>query len=313
MKKINKIILAVIAAILAVAIVCTGIVFWYYPRYRHLMVKNISPEKSDFGVNIDIRDLEKGEIRAMSCNVRCKTPSDLLKKSWYYRAPLIANNIKNEKPTVIGFQEVTVSQYAYLILTLPQYDSVIRYRDDSMIKEGTPIFFRKDLYELKDKGSFWLSATPEKMSKDWGAACYRICSYVILTDRATGKDFVVFNTHLDHVSDKARINGINVVLDKIKQFGSMPAILMGDFNAEEDTKTYRSATENFDDVKYLTNDTMKSCTFQNYGKELDSDCIDYIMVSKDDFIINSYKVVTTTYDGVYPSDHFQLVASMKLK
>ena len=93
----------------------------------------------------------------------------------------------------------------------------------------------------------------------------------------------------------------------------MPAILMGDFNAEEDTKTYKSATENFDDVKYKTKDTMKSCTYQNYGKDLDSDCIDYIMVSKNAFNINSYKVVTTTYDGVYPSDHFQLVSSMELK
>ena len=313
MKKVFKIILIVLAVILAVAIVATSIVFWYYPKYRHDMTNDIGPEKSYFGVDVDVTGLKKGEIRAMSCNIRTKTPSDLLKKSWYYRAPLITKNIKNEKPTVIGFQEVTVSQYAYLVLSLPQYDSVIRYRDDSPIKEGTPIFFRKDLYELKDKGSFWLSDTPEEMSKDWGAACYRICSYAILTDKATGKDFVVFNTHLDHVSDKARINGIEVVLDKIEEFGSMPAILMGDFNAEEDTKTYKSATENFDDVKYKTKDTMKSCTYQNYGKDLDSDCIDYIMVSKNAFNINSYKVVPTTYDGVYPSDHFQLVSSMELK
>ena len=46
------------------------------------------------------------------------------------------------------------------------------------------------------------------MSKDWGAAHYRICSYVILKDNTTGKEFVVFNTHLDHESEEARINGI---------------------------------------------------------------------------------------------------------
>ena len=48
--------------------------------------------------------------------------------------------------------------------------------------EGCPIFYSTEKFELEDKGSFWLSETPEVMSKDWGAACYRVCSYVILKE-----------------------------------------------------------------------------------------------------------------------------------
>lgn len=52
--------------------------------------------------------------------------------------------------------------------------------------------------------------------------------------------------------------------------------------------------------------------YQNFGKSLDRECIDYIMISKTGFEVNSYKVVTTTYDGVYPSDHFPIVTALTL-
>ena len=264
-------------------------------------------------VSVAGSELKDGEIRVMSCNLRCKNTSDLGKKSWYYRADLIMKNIQSEYPGIIGFQECTKYQYPYLCESLPEYDSVITYRDDSKNAEGCPVFYRKDLYTLIDKGSFWLSETPDEMSIDWGSACYRICSYVVLEEKESGKQFAVFNTHLDHISEEARINGIKVVLDKIEQFGGMPSVLMGDFNAEEDSETYRSAVENFSDTKYLTEKTMTSATYQNWGKALDNDCIDYVMVSKSGFTVNEYKVVQTTYDGVYPSDHFPLSVSLNLK
>ena len=87
---------------------------------------------------------------------------------------------------------------------------------------------------------------------------------------------------------------------------------MGDFNAEEDSETYRAVTENFLDAKYQTENTMTSCTYQNFGEALDRNCIDYFMISKEGITVNSYKVLTDTYDGVYPSDHFQLFTSLTL-
>ena len=299
MKKFLKILLSSIAVIL-VLVICFGVAFyWYYPHYKS--------SKTD----VALQDIyHENQLKVMSCNVRCLNPMDLGKKSWFYRADLIIKGIQDNQPDVIGFQEVTKWQYDYLCDSLGVFDSIITYRDDAFNSEGCPIFYRSDIYTLIDKGSFWLSETPEVMSKDWDAACYRICSYARLKDNATQIEFVVFNTHLDHVSDEARINGINVVLDKIEEFGGIPAVLMGDLNAEEDSETYKSATENFLDVKYQTENTMTSCTYQAWGEQLDRNCIDYIMISKTGFKVNSYKVLTDTYDGVYPSDHFSLVSSL---
>lgn len=301
MKKVLKIAgLSLLALILVAAIGLAGSMFFYYPHY----VKCRSAFETDAP--------EDGKIHIMSCNVRCISPLDFGKKNWFYRADLLVRGIKNSNPTVIGFQEATKWQYAYLQESLPAYDSVITYRDKMFNSEGCPVFYRSDLYNLVEKDSFWLSETPEKMSKDWGAACYRICSYVILEEKTSGRQFVVFNTHLDHVSDEARIKGIGVVLDKIRQFGSLPSVIMGDFNANESSETYKNATGNFLDAKYQAKKAMTGCTYQNWGAALDMANIDYFMISKTGFTVDEYRVITDTYDGVYPSDHFPIYTVLEL-
>lgn len=302
MKKSLKILLSVVSVILVLSITFLASFYWYYPHYKEM--------KKEIAIQEIYRE---NELRVMSCNVRCISPTDLGKKSWFYRADLIMQGIEKEQPSVIGFQEVTKWQYSYLCDTLSSYDSVITYRDDAFNSEGCPIFYRSDIYTLIDKGSFWLSETPDVMSKSWGAQFNRVCSYVILKDNATGTEFVVFNTHLSHVSDEARINGIQVVLDKIAEFGSKPAVLMGDLNTKEDSETYKSVTKNFYDTKYQTTNTMTSCTYQDWGEQLDRECIDYVMISKQGLKVNSYKVVTDTYDGVYSSDHFPLSVSISFE
>ena len=41
-------------------------------------------------------------------------------------------------------------------------------------------------------------------SSDWQSACVRVANWVRLTDRDSGVQFRVVNTHLDHVSQAAR-------------------------------------------------------------------------------------------------------------
>lgn len=297
----KKVLLSVAAALAALLIAAVVVLGWYFPRY----LKNKEA--------LALQPAQDGSVTMMSCNVRCLTPMDLGKRSWFYRADLLMADIRGQAPGIIGFQEVTSWQYDYLVDVLPGYDSVIDYRDKSIIAEGCPIFYNTALYELKDKGSFWLSETPDVMSKDWGAAHYRICSYVILRERMSQREFVVFNTHLDHVSDEARIKGIGVVLDKIAQFGHLPAVIMGDFNALEGSQTYQSATEHFLDSQYAAAETMQGHTYQNWGNPEKYKRLDYFMISKEGWNALSYAVVQPVHDGVYATDHCPIVLHLTLE
>ena len=92
----------------------------------------------------------------------------------------------------------------------------------------------------------------------------------------------------------------------------MPCVIMGDLNDFESSVTYTSATELFDDAKYKTDDTDSGATYQDFGKELDGENIDYFFISKTGIAVSQYKVIRTTYDGVYPSDHFPIRLKMNL-
>ena len=300
-KGVKRILMSILCIVLAALLCFAALELFYYPHYLSHRKEITVNESSESGITI------------ISSNVRTFSPGDLMKKSWFYRADILVNSLAEQNPDIIGFQEVTKMHYRYLCATLKGFDNVIAYRDKSMMPEACPIFYRQSKFNLIDKGSFWLSETPETMSKDWGAMCYRICSYVILENKSDGKQFVIFNTHLDHVSDEARIKGIGVVLKKIEQFGSLPCLIMGDFNAKEDSETYRNATENFLDAKYQTKNTMKGATYQGFGTQLNSENIDYFMISKTGLKVNEYKILNKPVNGVYTSDHFPIYLNVELQ
>ena len=302
MRTVGKVLRKLLGLVLLVVLIGAVVLGFFVPKYL------LSKESYDVSNKPD-----DGKITIVSANARCYTPGDLFKKSWFYRAPLLVRTLADAAPDIIGFQEVTWLHRSYFDRALQGYDYVLDYRDDSFLSESCPIYFNTNKFTLTDKGSFWLSETPETMSKGWNAAHYRICSYVILTQKADGKQLVVFNTHLDNVSEEARINGIQLVLEKIKVFGGMPSVIMGDFNAEETSLTYAAATKLFDDAKYQTEDTDSGSTYHGYGMDWSYDNLDYFMISKTGIGVESYKVLRNTFNGTYPSDHYPIRLIMTLQ
>ena len=291
-----------VLSIIAILLVCVITIFCI-----HLPTYLLSNDTAILGESND------GTMTIMSANVRCLSPEDLFERSWFNRAGLILEDINTVQPDIVGFQEATFVHYDYLKKVMVGYDSEMAYRDDFVLSEGCPIFWRTDKYEKIDSGAFWLSETPEVMSKDWGSEHYRICVYVILRDLDTGKEFAVFNTHLDHTSDLARINGIQVVLDKITEFGDIPAYLMGDLNAKENSETIQSTKDNFDDAKLIAGKTDDSPTFHGWGEAADPRRIDYIMISKGDAEVIEYGVLNNLHDEGYSSDHNAIYIKTKIK
>ncbi len=273
--------------------------------------------KKQYSSDIPVFDIGKtfdpSCITVVSANVRCYTEGDKGKRNWFYRAPFTVQTLINSNADIIGLQEAMHIHYDCIKEALGGYGSFIEYREECENPEGCPIFYNLSKFELLDKGSFWLSETPDRISISWGAACYRICSYAILRQKSDGKELAVFNTHLDHVSEEARVKGIRLILKKLEEFGGMPCIIMGDLNDFENSVTYKSATELFDDAKYKTDDSDSGATYHEWGELPDYENIDYFLISKSGIEVLQYRVIRTTYDGVYPSDHYPIMIKIKIE
>lgn len=253
------------------------------------------------------------DITAMNFNVRCLAFEDLGDKTWFNRAPLIITQIAQNDPDIICFQEVTHIHEGYLNKALKGYGKVTKYRQNGLLAESTPIYYNLNKFDLVDSGGFWLSKTPEKMSKDWGSR-YRVCAYAILEQKSDKRRFVVFNTHLDDKSEEARIKGIELVISKIKEFGNMPAMLFGDMNDAYGSPTYIAAAEAFDDSREIASTTEPNRnTYHAYGKKETNSAIDYCFLSKDCFDVSLYHVIAEKVYGKYASDHYAVKVVLRLK
>ena len=183
-------------------------------------MKKYSAEIPSFDIG---KAYDKSCITVVSANVRCYTTGDRGKKNWYYRAPYTVQTLIDANADIIGLQECMQVHYDCISNALGGYGSFIDFRDDGDNPESCPIFYNLSKFELIKNGTFWLSETPEKISISWGSACYRICSYAILRQVSDGKELAVFNTHLDHVSEEARVKGIRLILRSWKNSEVCPA------------------------------------------------------------------------------------------
>lgn len=249
------------------------------------------------------------DIVIMSFNIRCVNKFDKGVRHYKARMPYIRKILEKENPDIIGFQEVKVKQHKYLLKVLKEYDYVYKRRDDSKDGEANPIFFKRKRFICNIKETFWLSDTPQVMSNTFGGKRFRICCYIKLKDKETGKELYIFNTHLDHVNPEARIKGMRLIKKIIKRLKlDVPYLIVGDMN-----DSYKSAPINelLSDLKDASkfNKKDKEFTFHDYGRNRKK--IDYIAISKGIKQLD-YKVITTKFNDIYPSDHYPIEVTIKI-
>jgi endonuclease/exonuclease/phosphatase family metal-dependent hydrolase len=251
-------------------------------------------------------------------NLRYDNPADT-GNLWINRAPVIAALLRFHDFDILGTQEGYKNQLDDIIAALPQYTYYGLGRDDGKEKgEHSAIFYKKDDFILLTKGDFWLSQTPEIPGLGWDATCCnRICSWVYLQHKKSGKKFYVFNVHYDHQGVVARKESSKLILQKIKDIaGDGPVLFTGDFNGSHNSEWYKTIAnsgrlkDTYTEVKYPY---ANNASHNGFGKTKDSnDIIDHIFITKH-FTAGKWGLLTDTYHGKYPSDHFPVLAQVTLK
>lgn len=263
-----------------------------------------------YGSMKPIQTKDNENIVIMSFNVRCISTNDSGIRDYRVRMPYIREVLEKENPDVVGFQEVKVKQFKYLVRILKNYDYVYQKRDDRKGGEANPVFFKKNRFDCDVKRTFWLSDTYEFMSNTFGGKCIRICSYIHLKDLKSEKGFYVFNTHLDHMGAEARIKGVKLIKKIIGELnvGDDPHLIIGDMNDYYGSEPINELFTNYKDASKF-NHKENETTFHNYGTE--NKKIDYIALSKNITQLD-YQVVTTKFGDIYPSDHYPIEVVIKL-
>ena len=179
------------------------------------------------------------KLRVMSFNIRNSGARDG-ERNWKNRQELFSAAVRAFNPDLLGTQEVLADQYDDLHRMFPDYTMAGVAREDGKRKgEWAAILYWTDRFEVLASGNFWLSETPDVVgSKGWDAALARICTWVRLRDRITGRTFLQANVHFDHIGKVARVRSAELLVERLPRLAEdAPVILMGDFN---DTGGWRS-------------------------------------------------------------------------
>lgn len=266
--------------------------------------------------SLQVFSLIAQDASIMTYNIRLDVASDG-ENAWPNRKTFFIQQLKFYEPDIIGFQEVTPNQLLEIATELKDYHYVGKGRELDNQGESSNIFYKKEKFQLKDSGTFWLSDTPDKVSMGWDAACNRVCTYALLHDKKMNRSFYVFNTHLDHIGEVARTQGLELIVRKIEDINKkkLSVFLIGDFNTTPDTERIKWLNSKMNNTKTISQNTSfgPSGTFNGFKHhEAVKLEIDYIYLSKTSkFKVLKHAILSDSKDLRYPSDHLPVMVFFK--
>lgn len=246
--------------------------------------------------------LPPAEFNIATYNIRLPAHSDSVAgNGWGTRLPHLAGLIRFHDFDIFGTQEGVCHQLDSLKSRLPGYEYIGVARDDGKRNgEHAAIFYDTAIFEVLDHGDFWLSETPDRPSLGWDAACRRVCTWGHFIHKPSGREFLYFNLHMDHIGVKAREESVALIKRKIKDFHikGLPVFLSGDFNIDQNNPLIAGICDDgiFKD-SYLSAGYVyePNGTFNNFNpRGFTASRIDHIFVSPDVEVVK-YGILTDTY------------------
>ncbi|MFB9277498.1 endonuclease/exonuclease/phosphatase family protein [Cohnella cellulosilytica] len=252
--------------------------------------------------------------KIMTFNLRLNVASDG-ENAWPNRVKAAAEAIKRHDADIVGIQEGLLPMLRDLEPLLPEYAWVGEGREGGEQGEYSAIFYKRGKWKAEEVGGFGLSETPGKLgAMSWNTACPRMCTWARFKS-AAGEELVVFNTHLDHLSDEAQTKGMELIRRRIERFREttvLPVVLTGDFNVGPE----HAVVSGLERAGYLNAYSVLpegvrgvGRTFHDFLGGEPGEPIDYVFASPDLAIVG-VEVDRGQYDGRYPSDHYPVIAEV---
>lgn len=247
-------------------------------------------------------------ITVMTFNLRYDKPDPGIQQ-WEKRFTAIASLIQHYQPDLLGTQEGKIHQLGDLQSLLPEYQYIGGDRTGTGKGEHCAIFYKHQVLKLEETQDFYLSDTPEiPGSITWGNRLPRMATWGTFSIHSDPISITIVNTHLDHENAKARDLGAALVNEKLTQFSDENYLLLtGDFNTSPHNaarKVFANNPKIQDSLSSIPLEKQK--TFHNFTGSA-WDAIDTIYCDRR-FQIQQITIDDKQWDGLWPSDHFPVIA-----
>ena len=252
------------------------------------------------------------KIKIVTWNLRYSWDGDG-RNSFIHRIGMINDKVMTDKPDIIAFQEVTEPIYKVLRQIMPEYTFIGHFRNEDYSGEGLFIAIRNYSVDLIGTETIWLSPNPYIPGSRFKnqSPCPRICNMVQIRHKESGKLMRIYNIHLDHISDEAKVLGMTCAFEFIEQYNAkieLPYVILGDFNATPESSVIQMC-DNYSGIKDITKEI--PATFHDFGK--DEIKIDYIYMSDElSEYISDVTAWKDEHEGIFLSDHYPICVEMEL-
>ncbi len=254
-------------------------------------------------------------MRVMTCNIRTSRASDG-QNGWDLRKDACAAVIRSRRADVICFQEMTRLQHEDLVARLSGYSAVGTADEPGSIDPVDSVYYRAEAFDLLSTGAYWLSRTPQVTgSRSWGSRCVRLATWVVLRERSGSAQWRIVNTHLDHISQRARVAQARVIARDCRAWpDEYCQILTGDMNCDARNRAIGVLRRaGFRDTYKAVHDTADpGHTFHRFaGPAFESRTgkMDWVLV-RGRARVAAAEVVQDAFEGRYPSDHYFVTADL---
>ena len=259
---------------------------------------------------------EYTDISVISFNIRVDNAADGT-NVWRNRRDAVVTMIERERPMLLGLQEAQPHQITYLSEHCPDYAWYGLGRDtgkvppatDSYAAEETMAsFWRTAELELLDKGTFWLSETPDQVSKGWDASYRRTCTWAGFRHKKSGQTCYFFNTHLDNDGKVAREESIKLLVSRMKTINSKRRVsfLTADFNSNVTDACFAPLHVYMRDARANAAVSDDYPSWNGYGASTGR--LDHVFFSGDNCTAREFRTLRGDYGVPYISDHYPVAA-----